>query len=697
MTNQFYAIKKLGSVVLGKSATDMQDSERKVYLISINAELANLGYILDQKVYNSLLKNLSMENVIDFQDAFTAIRKIKGADVEYTPMYPNFPRQVAEMDELELYLNAFMHYWSYGAWKPDYEKLPRAREIEFTEFKTLGVVTEDEFKNIFTTILSSNESISDEDREIINWFAANYSDLVYPDVIPYKENLCVVVGNFLDKGMDVSGLITNTTDVLRVMTYISGGDVSLAGNTKFKSLNRQQRRILVRALERVATLEDLNRHRSKWIRALHSLHVGDYSKKLFDLASVLRSNETIETWNSRVEAALKAKKPSVIGLLMERPTEFARRLDVLLREPSFTADIVLDSFERVTEKIPTRVICQVFGHFQKRDQDVKNRVVFPKGSTQKAKLIDNELSALPTEVVERVQDTLAATLVDRFKDMEPLGKVFVDDALYDCPLPTQMRSASTGAYAVARGTRLPVGDKGTLRFFIYWKGQDIDLSATFHDEDFNYRAHVSYTNLRQGGFCYHSGDITWAPNGASEFIDIDIDKALKAGHRYVAMTVYVYSGPFFAEHDACYAGWMTRDKPNSNEIYEPSTVQQKLDLTGEARMAIPVVFDLLERKAISVDLYSKGREFSWGSGRIGGLNYGGNNVERNNATIEQVLKSISMLKDTRMEMGSLCTLHGLARGKIVANREDADYVFALDDEADINPFMVNEINTKLVA
>ena len=98
------------------------------------------------------------------------------------------------------------------------------------------------------------------------------------------------------------------------------------------------------------------------------------------------------------------------------------------------------------------------------------------------------------------------------------------------------------------------------------------MQRGIHDEAFNMIERVSYTNLRSSKYeSCHSGDIVSAPHGASEFIDITIDQAAAAGARYVVMNVLVYSGPTFAEHTTCFAGWMTRSKPKSNTRRSPES------------------------------------------------------------------------------------------------------------------------------
>ncbi len=649
---------------------------------ALSASMMQIGFIPSKKLMASINQLNEDEAGKLYKELVSVLRKAKGANVRYEPMYPNFPQQVMEASDVELFINAILHYWTFGEWKPDYEKLPREISFEQTTFKEIDVISEEEFSQIFGELLSSNESLSESDKKTIKWFIDNGSDLSVEKEIPFKENLCYVAGLMLEKGKNISNLIKTATDVLRVATALSGGDVSLAKNTKFKSFPRSTRRIFAKILENVASEEDINRHRGKWVRLFHSLHIGEYSEKLFALAKKIRNNEKIETFNGRVQAAINDMDiNAATELLVQRPGEFARKIDHLLRLDDQKEDLVLSRFDDVVHKINTRVLLQLLGHLKIRDKNTNKRVVFPKGGTQRATIVRSHLPALSSDVVTRLSYSILDTLIDRFSQLENLGKVWVDQELDNCPLPTQQRSASEGLFQVARGTKLPFGDKGTLRFFIYWIGQDIDLSATLHDEKFNVIEHISYTNLRSAEYqACHSGDIVQAPHGASEFIDITIDDAVKYGARYVVMNVLVYNGPTFAEHKKVYAGWMTRSKPNSNEIYDPKTVEQKIDITADARNCVPVIFDLVERKAIWVDLTTSTRAF-----------YGGNNIESNRASIQETLEAMVNL-DNKISLYNLFMLHGQARGEIVDSKEDADVIFSIDEG--ITPYDISKINSE---
>ena len=380
-----------------------------------------------------------------------------------------------------------------------------------------------------------------------------------------------------------------------------------------------------------------------------------------------------------------------IGLLKTRPGIFARKIIDLIYKDVNDHDGIVAAFAEVVDDVPARNLTQLWGAVKVRDEVLNKRVVFPKGSIAKAYVLRNEVARLKPAVRTELINVITNSLSDRFKAGEDLGNVFIDPAMYECPLPTGMRSASEGLKEVARGTRLPMGDKAALRFFVYWKGRDIDLSASFHDENFKLVEHISYTHLKSADIqAYHSGDITSAPRGASEFVDINIAEALASKNkiRYVVMNVLSYSGEKFSEIDTCFAGWMTRDKVKSNEIFEPKTVQQKVDLNGEAIVTIPALFDLKERKVIWTDINTQNRSgFNFG-GRWG---TSGNNVENNRASIEETVEAFTSL-DNKISLGEVFEIKAKARGKIVKDKDDADFVFSFD--GDVTPYDIKTINSE---
>ena len=159
---------------------------------------------------------------------------------------------------------------------------------------------------------------------------------------------------------------------------------------------------------------------------------------------------------------------------------------------------------------------------------------------------------------------------------------------------------------------------------------------------------------------YHSGDITSAPKGASEFIDFDIPSVLKYGGRYVVMTLLSYTDQPYKDLPECFTGWMVRQYPGSGEVFEPSTVQDKVDITADTQISIPVILDLKERKLIWTDL-SLTRDLTYD-----------NTIEANQKGMILVGKALTNL--VKPNLYDLFRLHIEARGELVQDIEEAETI-----------------------
>ena len=650
-------------------------------------EMMNYGYIPSSD-FSKAIVTMDVEKV--YKTLIPILQESVGANVEHKPMYPNFPEQVRNMSDHEWIINALIHYWSMGSWMPGYEKEFRKSELEPNiKYKVVDIITREELNDFFNKLIQSPDSLTSFDKECVQWVFDNplYE---FKDVdIPFAETRCILMANYL-KANDIhkfNQTLNNMTDILRVCTYMSKGDISLAQNTKFINFSRPQRRFLTSSLEIFWDNETAYRHKNKWIKLLHSLHVGDYSSIVWEKAKLLRENHKIETFNSLVEGYIKDKKYYfAITLLKQRPSEFARRLDHLLREMCEIAPeqayIVNKEFKKVVADVPTKILVQLYGHFNNRDTNNK-KVVLPKGQLAKAVLIEQPKEILGIHILELIK-ILVSEFKKRFIKLgeNSLGKVWLDNDLNECPVPSGMRSISDGLVTVPRGTKFNLSDDNTIRMFIYWVGArvDIDLSATFYDEKFVNIGQVDFTHLRNSEFnAVHSGDITSAPEGASEFIDLDIPYAVKNDARYVLMSVLSYSLDTFDGLEEVFVGYMTRSKPNSNEIYDPKTVKHKLNLVNKTKYVCPLMFDLVNRQVIFVDMTK----------RISSRTH--NTVQSNAAGIEDILES--MVKLNKMSLYDLFWFHVVSgRGEFTDDKSQADFTFGLED-CDITPKDWLEIQT----
>ena len=376
----------------------------------------------------------------------------------------------------------------------------------------------------------------------------------------------------------------------------------------------------------------------------------------------------------------------------------ARRLDHLLRIASTRSEQnnVVDAFISIADKVATPVLLQVMAHFNSRN-DSNLRIIFPKGNVAKAMTLENELPVIADSLCLQIISACENAMRTRFSALEPMGKVYIDDSMKGMIVPFSQRSASRTLRTLVRGSRIKLeSDKDVVRFFLWWHDinnsrVDVDLSAMMYDANWKHMTHISYTNLRStnGIIACHSGDITSAPNGACEFIDIDINSVLRSGGQYIVMNVISFTGQKFSEMPECFAGWMMRNEAKSGEIFDARTVQNKIDLTAESRYSIPLVIDVINREVIWGDLAlnTDPRNEGYSSYRRGGAN-----VENMKGSITLMGKSISSIKKATIH--DLMTLHASARGTIVDNKDDADVIVSMDGS--ITPFDVEKIMSEFL-
>ena len=675
---------------------------KAVQIATILKNIESLGYTFSPQLIECLATFSLPEAILFYSQLVRDLKQGIGANVEYSPMYPNFPTQVMEMAEAELYLNAIVHYVGSALGVrllPQYTKQDRPQLADRLKLKIIDLGTEAELLDIFRNLFAANTSLSDTDKEDLSQFFSSFPDLavkMLPETFGYKENLAFVAGLLLTHYKDAQSLLApyfkTATDVLRLATALSEGDVSLAANTVFRNFARPERRLLLGLLEQCSSLtEDMLRYKKRWLRLGERLHPFEYKKrypKCYQAFDILRNDKPFTTFNSSVETAFVEKKwQNALDLLQTRPGELARRLDFLLRNSADSA-VVIEYFNKVANQVATPILLQLITHFEHRNQPTELRVFFPKGNVAKAFAIDNELPEIEKSICQTVVQICEQALIDRFASLPWLGKVYIDEQLNSFPVPFSQRSASKSLRQLTRGSKLAIPPGNTVRFFMWWKegivkGKptgtvDLDLSAVMYDAEWNYLEHVSYTNLKSNRYqAVHSGDIVSAPNGASEFIDLDIPSILKYGGRYIVTCILSYSEHPFCELPQCFAGWMIRQNADSGEIYEPSTVQDKVDLTANTTVTIPAILDLEEREIIWTDI-SLSRQPKW---------YVGNNVENNQKGMVLIGKALTTMN--KPKLNRLFKLHAQARGEEVNTSEVADTVFAL--ESGITPFDIDAI------
>lgn len=684
------------NAVVATSPVEVKNDAFNIKVISFVNEMHNFGFLVTKELYQYLSSLDEATSVEVCQKVLSLAKESVGAHVAMKAFYPNFPRQVMEASDAELFINAILHYWTLGTWSPEYVEEKRPDLKEENPKTEISLVSMEDVKAYFFRILASKNSIPASLVEFVEMGIEEGWAAEYKGEIPFKETLCRVATALVKQGQSINGVVATTTDVLRVMAALSESDIELKTKVRFKSLNRKARRALVSALEEVINISDVKAYASLWKRAFHSLHVGEFGGKVAEIAARFRNEKNVVTSETVVAEAIKSGDVKVaVNKLVNKPSVFARSLDKLLRDSDpQTSAWVIKEFAKVVEKVDSKVLLQVLGHFKGRSlNEAGERVVFTAGSKGKA-LLAPSLKALDKSVVEHIVSVIKAELKNKFAEKALLKgkKVFISPEVYSVLIPSQLASITENKKTVARGSRVPLdlipedAEKNVLRMFIHWIGQDQDLSAFFINEDMTEFSQVAYYNLRNSYAC-HSGDVTYAPapHGGSEFLDVRMDEALADGMRYIAMDVRVYNGPTFLKHERSFAGFMLRNDLKSGEIFEPTTVRGKFDITLDGSTVMPCFFDMKTREMIWLDSVLPGcGEYSYSRQA--------NNLNNNIASSTDMLRAYLKMKDTKVTMKELVCLHIDAVGATqVFDKEEADYVVGLG-EGDLDVYDFVEIN-----
>lgn len=519
-------------------------------------------------------------------------------------------------------------------------------------------------RDLLTTILSRQAAPRAEDRtavaDLIDSFWPLSADWL-PAVIPARETRAVVLATavrlgMLDKipaldgldrldgqgGVDVRDLlgrhIGSATDVLRLLYVLMGGDPGLRERLPRRTtLARPLRRVLLAALDRLALphlIEDVHRYGEVWKHLAEVLHPHEFHRRYPDAAlafatlrgsrldtgtpmaralleraaaypDVLRFDGVrlhARTFAGRVEAALRSDPAQALDLLAHRPGELIRRtVDLTRRVP---ADQLAAALAEAASRVSPAVLISTLG--QLRTPPGGTRMFLPRGGSARIWVEPDAREPLPAATATAVSAVLIAELLRRAGTLPSIEQALLDEELADLLAPTAERSASSSLVRLPRGSVRPIPGGDRIRLFLHWaesKGEsvDLDLSVALFDERWQFTGLCDYTDLRFGeNAAVHSGDLTSAPEplGASEFIDLDIAALRTAGGRYAVPIVFSYTGTPFNQLVRGFAGFM--ETPDG--LFDPLAVRQRFDLSGPAKILIPLVADLWSRTMRWTDL-----------------------------------------------------------------------------------------------
>lgn len=481
-----------------------------------------------------------------------------------------------------------------------------------------------------------------------------------PEQIPVRETKAVVLAALLRRDPAtalpvLAARIDTATDVLRLLWAWSGAEPDLlpatARRLRLRNLPRPLRRDLLAILDGLplaGLAEDLRRHRSAWLRAGELLHPYEYRGRYPATAAafaLLRGSDLREHpvgrefaeppaplravegggrtrlahtgFAGRVESLLAdGDVPGALRELARRPGELARRLHHLLRVRATTAPgepLPEEALRLIADALRGAApgpLLGAYGRLRGEREQGERRLYFPRGTVSLAHAREDHGTVVPAALSAAVCEVIESELLRRGTG-ERYDLALLDEGLADLVAPFAERAAARTLVAVPRGSRqrLPAGER--LRLFLHWMQPedlrvDLDLSVALYDADWRFTGLCDYTALVHGDrAAVHSGDYVSAPppHGATEFVDLDLGRLAAGGSRYAVMIVFSYNDVAFEDLTDAFAGFLQLDAADrAAGPFDPKAVRQRLDLLGDAKVCVPMIIDLADRRYTWTDL-----------------------------------------------------------------------------------------------
>jgi hypothetical protein len=598
----------------------------------LDAALMSAGF----KLSRDLLEELSRRDTGQVLDIGVAVlgaaRAMAGDHVKHNPYFRDFPFNVpatlefwAELTERALAVGiipgsglyveigggelveagSLLSLPGYGTVQHTYEDMLAACEVlaglagDRVTMLHMGGPPRAEQQALYFELAGSRVPLAGQDLALLEALAAACAEGPPPERVPVRENRAVINKVALAGGHPL--LADTVTDVLRLAAAVSGGDVTLESTTRFRSFARPERRVIMAALDSVvrespAKLADVARYAEPWKRLGERLHPHEHgqfphARRVFTVA---RGEDRFPSLASRAEQAFREGEAArAARRLADAPGLLFRSLDRLLRSAT-PADraAIMDLAARAATSVSGRVLLSVREHFQNRAEEAGAGPPRIFANREGRAWVMPETRAgidqgTRRDVLAMLDEAVAARLPAG-------GRLIVDPAVLGVALPLSGKPAAPGLGVMPRGSVSDVvpGDQDVLSFFVYWQQKswrtDYDLSALMVAADFSRGDFVSWQAYHSADAAVtYSGDVTDAPDGASEFISCDLRRMSVP---IVIPQVNIYSGEAFDEAAEAFFGYMLRGSAQRGAPFEAASVRMKSDLRGSGRVALPLAF-----------------------------------------------------------------------------------------------------------
>lgn len=528
-------------------------------------------------------------------------------------VYKNFPQETLDMSQSEYWIKQILMYIGFPAPWFTQKEMEREQMTEKIDLKVLHIADNMTFGNIFRSLLSlPNKWVAEQLEEVE--FLLDRGEQLDLASIPFKENMVNVAKLLIDRGIVPS--VRSASDILRLATGMSDGDISLRTNSKFKNFSRPQRRFLLEMLNNVpsASLEDdFAMRKEQWKRLLSYLHPNDFGnkfKRVCGAYDLLYKND-VHGFHGQFEALLLESYPEALDFLSARPGEFMRQLRRMI---SLAGKDAVKKFEDIAPRLSVIQLLKLRGYMM-HCNDRLHRVFPPRGNWSKLQVTSNEVridDAHRLAIIHTIEQRLRTKLADA-----TAGNKF------DVSEDTRMIKLQTNDSEVTpygRGTVFPIPeDVNFIRSASYWKVGHastlwFDNGWNFFDKNWTPMGACCWTDTKvfNGGSVFSGDPVSGGEmkGRAAQMIDLYLDKLKRSGVRYAVWNILCYSRTPFSKVEEVYGALQWGKDEQKGKLFEPSRCQLSFPLKGESMTKYVAYIDIEKRELVYIDANLSGTVYS---------------------------------------------------------------------------------------
>ena len=689
------ALRHLNGIHIAKNTTNNVNETLSIEeLATLIKKFEGYGYIFSKELAIAISKE-ERNTIIDKLKAVIEVIEDFKSDKNYTVFYKNFPDEVINMSEVDLYINQILHYWigylpsnSENIIKEDIEssKLVKARELK--------LIDDEMIEKLFVDLLSSNVTLSEQYLDDVCVLTNNKSikELEkYMECIQMKETLTTVSSYILKKEGVLIGNFKTATDILRLIAKISGNELNNK-HIHFAYFSRAELSQLMTKLENLQNpMPDIKRYSKPWHTFFKlyakKINFNKYPKvrkvadMLFGDISYMTERGKINEKIKRLPIMSEEELDNFVKEYIVFYGDYVREILSLLNKAKENQyEKLLLGLENCVTKVNTRILFQLYDriiNLKAKDKTVP-RLVNSKGKWRRLK----ESISLSDELLNRVLQIVEDGIKTQLKEKENLGKVYIDEDYKNIMLTTSEKDSNVSLRPMTRGSRIKFNpDAEVLRFFVAWKNLDektlkelntiydrvdVDLSALTFNENLEFNDVAAYYNQKKSGFAF-SGDITNAPEGALEYIDVfDLERLKKKGNRYILMQIRSYNGYTFEEINSVYAGVMelTSIEAKEKKNMYSTAITEGFQIVSSERTTNTILVDLVKFEYIWLDMNMDSYKLD---------------IFQNALNYEEIPYLNDMLRyfsrKQYITMYDLLKLNADVRGVLTKDKKEADVIF----------------------